>query len=586
MGWEAWLTLATIVVAVVVLARDLLAPAATLLGAVVALLVFGVIDTEQALSGFSNPAPITVAALFVVARAVEKTGALQPLVSSMLRDGGPARRALARLLIPEAGASAVLNNTPIVAMLVPQVSAWAAKRGRSPAAFLMPLSFAAILGGLITVLGTSTNLMVSGLLEAGGMEPIGVFEITKLGLPVAAIGVATLIMLAPRLLGARTPARGDLQENVREFVVDMEVVRKGPVDGVTVEAGGLRHLAGVFLVQVLRGDDLIGPVGPTLVLRGGDRLRFVGRADEVIDLQSTRGLTSAEQEHLTFDTDRAAFFEVVVGASSPLVGKTLREAEFRGRYQAAVVAIHRAGMRVEGKLGEVRVRVGDTLLLLADPGFRSRWYDRNDFLLVSPLDAPTPVGTSKALGVAAVLAFIILTASTGLLSLLEASLLGAFALVVGRVLTPGEARRSVDLDVVLLIAAAFGLGAAASASGLAGEIAGGLVDGMGGGGTYGTLAGLMLATVVLTELVSNAAAAAIMFPIAVAAATSIDHDPRGFAIAIAVAASASFLSPIGYQTNTMVYGPGGYRFFDYARLGAPLTVIVIVATVVLEPVFW
>ncbi len=586
MAWEAWLTLATIAVAVVVLTRDLLAPAATLLGAVLALLVLGVIDAEQAFTGFSNPAPITVAALFVVARAVEKTGALQPVLSSTLQNGGRARGALARLLIPVAGSSAILNNTPIVAMLVPQVSSWAEKRDRSPAAFLMPLSFAAILGGLITVLGTSTNLVVSGLLEAGGREPIGVFEITKLGLPVAAVGVSALILLAPRLLRARTPARGDLEDNVREFVVDMEVVADGPVDGVTVEAGGLRHLAGVFLVQVRRGQDLIGPVGPTLVLRGGDRLRFVGRADEVIDLQSTRGLTSAEQEHLTFDTDRAAFFEVVVGASSPLVGKTLREAEFRGRYQAAVVAIHRAGMRVEGKLGEVRIRVGDTLLLLADPGFRSRWYDRNDFLLVSPLEAATPVGTRQALGVAAVLAFIILTASTGLLSLLEASLLGAFALVVGRVLSPGEARRAVDLDVVLLIAAAFGLGAAASASGLADEIAGGLVDGMSGWGTHGTLAGLMIATVVLTELVSNAAAAAIMFPIGVAAATSIGHDPRGFAIAIAVAASASFLSPIGYQTNTMVYGPGGYRFLDYARLGAPLTVIVIVATVLLEPALW
>ncbi|NNC92249.1 MAG: SLC13 family permease [Acidimicrobiia bacterium] len=586
MAWEAWLTLAIVTVAVVILVRDLLAPAATLLGAVVALLVFGVIEAEQALSGFSNPAPITVAALFVVARAVEKTGALQPLVASMLQDGGRARGALARLLIPVAGSSAVLNNTPIVAMLVPQVSSWATRRDRSPAGFLMPLSFAAILGGLITVLGTSTNLVVSGLLEANEMEPIGVFEITRLGLPVAAIGVAALIVLAPRLLGARTPARDDLEENVREFIVDMEVVAGGPIDGVTVEAGGLRHLAGVFLVQVLRGPDLIGPVGPTLVLRGGDRLRFVGRADNVIDLQSTRGLASAEQDHLTFETDRAAFFEVVVGAASPLVGKTLREAEFRGRYQAAVVAIHRAGMRVEGKLGEVRVRVGDTLLLLADPGFRSRWYDRNDFLLVSPLDAKPPVGTRKALGVAAVLAFIILTASTGLLSLLEASLLGAFALVVGRVLTPGEARRAVDLDVVLLIGAAFGLGAAASSSGLADEIAGGLVDAMGGWGTYGTLAGLMIATVILTELVSNAAAAAIMFPIAMVAATSIDHDPRGFAIAIAVAASSSFLSPIGYQTNTMVYGPGGYRFFDYARLGAPLTAIVIVATVILEPLLW
>ena len=276
----------------------------------------------------------------------------------------------------------------------------------------------------------------------------------------------------------------------------------------------------------------------------------------------------------------------MVGASSPLVGKTLREAEFRGRYQAAVVAIHRAGLRVEGKLGEVRVRVGDTLLLLADAGFRSRWYDRNDFLLVSPLQAAPPVGSRQAYAVAAVLAGIVATAATGLFSLLEASLIGAFALVIGRVITPGEARRAVDLDVVLLIASAFGVGAAAAESGLAAEVADGLVGLLDGWGVYGTLGGLLLATVLLTELVSNAAAAAIMFPIALTAAAEIGQDPRGFAIAIAIAASASFLSPIGYQTNTMVYGPGGYRFFDYARLGAPITVIVIATTVLLEPVIW
>jgi di/tricarboxylate transporter len=586
MAWEAWLTLATIVVAIIVMVRDLLAPAATLFGGVAVLLVTGVIDAEQALSGFSNPAPVTVAALFVVARAVEKTGALQPIVAAMLQATDRTRASLARLLVPVAGSSAVLNNTPIVAMLTPQVSAWANRRNRSPAAYLMPLSFAAILGGLITVLGTSTNLVVSGLLEADGFDPIGVFEISRIGLPVAIVGVAALMILAPRLLSDRTPARSDLQENVREFVVDMEVVAGGPIDGVSVEQGGLRHLAGVFLVQVRRGDDLIGPVQPTLTLHGGDRLRFVGRADNVIDLQATRGLTSAEQEHITLDSGAAAFFEAVVGAASPLVGKTLREAEFRGRYQAAVVAIHRAGTRVEGKLGEVRVRVGDTLLLLTDPGFRARWYDRNDFLLVSPLEAAPPVGTRQAYGVAAILAGIIVTAASGVFSLLEASLIGAFALVIGRILTPGEARRAVDLDVVLLIASAFGVGAAAAESGLASEVAEGLVGLLDAWGVYGTLGGLMLGTVVLTELVSNAAAAAIMFPIAVSAAAEIGQDPRGFAIAIAIAASASFLSPIGYQTNTMVYGPGGYRFFDYARLGAPLTVIVITATVILEPLIW
>lgn len=586
MSWEAWLTLGVVVLAVLIMARDYLPPAATVFGAVVVLMVSGVIDSEEALSGFSNPAPLTVAALFIVARGVEKTGALQPLVSVMLGTSEGARSSLSRLLLPTAASSAFLNNTPIVAMLVPQVSAWASLRSRSPAFYLMPLSFAAILGGLVTVLGTSTNLLVSGLLESDGFAPIGVFEISKLGLPVAAAGLITLLALAPNLLRSRAPARRDLEENVREFVVDMQVEPGGLVDGVTVEEGGLRHLAGVFLVQAERDGRLIGPVEPSLVLRGEDRLRFVGRADNVIDLQGTRGLRSSEAEHVALDPGSGAFFEVVVGASSPLVGKTLRESRFRSRYQAAVIAVHRAGQRLEGKLGEVRVRVGDTLLLLADSGFRARWYDRNDFLLVSPLDATTPVGTAKAVAVAAILVGIVVVSATELMTLLEASLVGAFLLVLGRILTLGEARRAVNLDVVLLIAAALGLGRAASVSGLATEIANLLVEGFGNWGSWGALLGLVLATVILTELVSNAAAAAIVFPIAVATALEVGQDPRGFAIAIAVAASASFLTPIGYQTNTMVYGPGGYRFTDYARLGMPITAIVVATTVVLVPALW
>lgn len=586
MAWEGWLTLAVIVVAIVVMVRDWLAPAPTIMAAVVALLLAGVVDTEQALSGFSNPAPLTVAALFIVARAVEKTGALQPLVASMLGGEERQRRALGRLLAPVAAASAFLNNTPIVAMLVPQVSQWAARRQRSPAHFLMPLSFAAILGGLVTVIGTSTNLLVSGILEEDSFDPIGVFEISKLGIPVAIGGLLILVGLAPRLLPARPPARDDIQDTVREFVIDMEVESGGPIDGATVEDGGLRHLAGVFLVQVERFGDLIAPVGPTLVLHGGDRLRFVGKADDVIDLQATRGLTPLAHQEGGFDTGRSAFFEAVVGASSPLVGSTLREAGFRSRYQAAVVAIHRAGQRLEGKLGQVRVRVGDTLLVLADRDFRSRWYDRNDFLLVSPLDSAPLVSSKLAGWVGLVIAGIIAAAATGVVSLLEASLVGAFLLVIGQVLTPGEARRAVDLDVVLLIAAALGLGQAAAVSGLAGEIGEIMVDAFGAWGDVGALLGLVLATIVLTELVSNAAAAAIMVPIALATAQQVGEDPRGFAIAIAVAASASFLTPIGYQTNTMVYGPGGYRFADYARLGVPLTVTVVVVTVVLTPMLW
>jgi di/tricarboxylate transporter len=276
----------------------------------------------------------------------------------------------------------------------------------------------------------------------------------------------------------------------------------------------------------------------------------------------------------------------VIGAESTLVGKTLNEAEFRSRYQAAVLAIHRAGQRIEAKLGQVPLRVGDTLLLVADRGFRDRWRDRNDFLLISTLGAKPPVATSRAWLVGGLTLGIVLTASLGLLPILNATLLAAVGLVVFGVLTPGEARSAVNLDVIILIAAAFGVAAAVEKSGLAQVIASGLVGVFDGLGQHGVLLAVVLATVILTAVVSNNAAALLMFPIAISAAAATDIDPRGFAVAVAIAASVDFLTPIGYQTNTMVYGPGGYRFFDYARLGAPLTATVIILTVVIIPLQW
>lgn len=413
------------------------------------------------------------------------------------------------------------------------------------------------------------------------------FEITRVGLPLAVVGVLFLVVASPFLLRERRGPRRALEEGFREFLVGMEVAAGGALDGVAVEAGGLRHLKGVFLVEIERTGEIIAPVTPTTILRGGDRLTFVGRADIVPDLQATRGLVSREEPHIEgFDSARHTFFEAVIGPASPLVGRTLKEAGFRGKYQAAVVGIHRAGSRVRAKFGAVSLRVGDTLLLLTDPGFRDRWRDRSDFLLVSRLGGTPPGVSRKAWLVGLVTVGIVVLAGSGLLPILQAALIGAIALVVLGVLTGGEARAAIDLEVILVIAAAFGIGAAMEASGLAETLATGLVDGLAWLGPTGVLLGVIVATVALTELITNNAAAVLVFPIALSTANQLALDPRPFAIAIAIAASASFLTPIGYQTNTMVYGPGGYRFGDYARLGLPLTVLVVLVTVTIVPIFW
>ncbi|MGZ8756012.1 MAG: SLC13 family permease, partial [Acidimicrobiia bacterium] len=316
-------------------------------------------------------------------------------------------------------------------------------------------------------------------------------------------------------------------------------------------------------------------------------LRFAGRVDNVVDLQNLSGLTLAEQTHVDLiDTRQAAHFQAVIGIGSFLSGRTLKEIGFRSRYQAAVVAIHRAGQRVDAKLGDIELRAGDTLLVVADPDWKDRWGDRRDFILIAPLAGAPRLRSRRALVAAAVAIGIVATAATGLLPMVTAALLGGAALVGLGVVSPREAKASVDLDVIVTIGSAFGLAAAMESSGLAATIATGLVHGLGTLGPTGLLAGVVIATVLLTSLLTNTAAVLLIFPIAIATADSFGANPRGFALAVAVAASMCFLTPIGYQTNMMVYGPGGYRFTDYLRLGLPLTLASVAVILVGIPIIW
>lgn len=583
MDWQALFTLAVLVAMFVAMVRGLAHPAAAIVSAVVVLLIAGVIDERQAFAGFANPAPITVAALYVLARAVEDTGALRPLVRAALSGNGGQRISLLRLCLPSAAASAFLNNTPIVAMLIAPVTEWSESRGVSSSRYLMPLSFAVILGGVATTIGTSTNLVVSGLLQQSGAEPFGLFEITHVGLPMALVGIVLVAILAPLVLRERQSPRRALAAAGRDFVVRMIVEPGGSIAGRSVEAAGLRHLEGVFLVEIERDGEPIAPVAPTTLLHGGDHLLFVGEARRVVDLRDMPGLDSAESPHLQqIDAPGHRLVEAVVGASSPLLGRTPKQIGFRARYDAAIVGIHREGQPVVAKLGEVKLRLGDTLLLLADSSFRERWRDRPDFIVVQALDGDDEEVVKlspKAVFVGLMVAGVVVVAGSGLLPILHVALIAAVVLVATRTISAQAARDAVDIEVLIVIAAAFGLGAAIESSGLAAFLGSAIVESFSGLGWRWVLLGIVLATVVLTEFISNNAAAALMFPIGMATAGEIGADPRSFAIAIAISASLSFLTPIGYQTNTMVYGPAGYRFGDYWRLGMPLTVASILTVV-------
>jgi di/tricarboxylate transporter len=593
MSLDAWITLIVAVATLVLLATDRFSPALVMAGAVTTLLVTGVIDQDGALVGFANDAPITVAALYVLAGAVKITGALEHVTERVLGSNGKgdkrdSRRTLARILFPSMAVSAFIANTPLVAMIAPRVVTWARRTGRPVSRFLMPLSYAIIFGGCITLIGTSTNLVVSGLLREFGYEPLGLFEITGAGLPIALLGVTAIVFLSPRLLNVRHGPGQSISEQVRRFTVEMEVSESSSLVGRPVAEAGLRQLEGVFLIEIERDTRIISPVAPEEVLEARDRLTFSGNVSRILDLQSMPGLVSAAHRHFEAVGQHPgrAFYEAVIGEGSPIVGSTLKECGFRARYGAAVIAIHRAGEPVVGKLGDIRLRAGDLLLVLGSPDFRRTWREQQDFLVVVPLTEGRPLRREKARIVELLTLGLILVAGTGLLDLLQTSLIIAIALIGFKIITVSEARASVDLEVVVLMATSFGLGIAINDSGLADQIARLVVGIFQPMGDLGVLAGILIATMLMTELLSNNAAAVLMFPIALAVAGQANLNTRPFAIIILFGATLSFLTPIGYQTNTLVWSMGGYRYRDFSRLGAPLTVLTIVIILVMVPLLF
>lgn len=580
MDVDQWFVLVVLVATVGVLASDRVSTVVGLGGGVFVLLVAGVIDDDVALSGLSSPATATIAFLYVVAGGIAATGAMSWLIDRLLfgRAGG-----VARLGAATGAMSAFVPNTPLVALAAPRVVRWSRATGRSASLLLMPLSYAAILGGVVTLLGTSTNLVVSDALARTGGDSLGMFEMTYVGLPVAIVGIVVMSLTVPLMLRERTAAGESMRATARVFQLQMIVLADGPLVGRTVETAGLRQLDGLYLAAVER-DGRVVTVRPETRLDGGDRLYFVGDVTRVIDLQDVAGLESAEQSHLlSAEGPGAALFEAVVSAQSDLAGRTLKDAGFRARYGAAVLAVHRADGDLRGKLGSIPVAVGDVLLVLAAPSFVTRWREHGDFSLVASVDEPPPPRRARAGVAAAAFVGMVVIAATGVVSLLVAAAAASAVMVLGRVLSLSEARHAVNLNVVLTIALSISLGNSVAASGLADEMAGRLVDLGDSLGTFGMLLALIVATQLLTELLSNSGAAALMVPIALTAASGVDADPRAFAIGVLIGASCSFLTPIGYQTNLMVYSLGGYRFTDFTRVGWPLTLSsALTATIVLS----
>jgi len=584
MTFEFIFTSVIIAAMTVALVREWFETDLTVFSVLILFTLGGVVSLEEAFAGFSNHGMLTVAVLFVVVGAVKRAGTLERMGDILLGRGTTISRKLLRFMFPVSAASAFFNNTPIVAVLIPVVRSWAKKNDLSVSRFLIPLSYAAILGGTCTLIGTSTNLVVHGLIIEKGLEGFSFFEISRIGVPVTFLGVLAVALFGYRILPDRKEPVVRLGERTREFVVAMKVSSEYQNVNKTIQNAGLRHLQGLFLFQIERKGKNMTPVGPDETIRVGDRLFFTGLPETIMELQRTPGLSLLKEAPLDLksdDTNHVKTYEVVISRNSPLIGRNVRESNFRSHYGAVIVAIHRSGERIRRKIGDVVLRSGDTLLILADRSFLGRWYHSRDFYLVSesiPL-AAAPGWKSWFSG--GVLVSMVVVMAIQWLPILTAASAGAVLLLLSGCISPSEARQSIDWGVLLVISSALGIARALDNSGVAYFLAGRLLGNLGPLGVMGLVAGIYFMTSVYTTVITNNAAAALIFPVAFSVTRQAGLDPRPFFLAVAMAASTSFATPIGYQTNLMVYGPGGYKFKDFLKIGIPMNLFVGIVAITL-----
>ncbi len=577
--------------AMILLFTEALPVEVTALLVLAALLVTGAVTPEEGLTGFSNPATVTVTGLLVMSAAIEKTGALQIVARRILKLSRHAPGRVMAMLTGATGAlSMFLNNTPVVAMQLPIAISLAEKSRLTLSRLLMPISFAAILGGTCTMIGTSTNVLVGALAAERGWR-IGLFDITGIGLVYFGVGMAYMAAVGVRLIPDRDRPR-ELSEkySLREYIAEVEVL---PGSALVGQAAGPRltldggEPAGVGILAVVRGERKHLP-DEAPALAAGDLLIVNGAVDWLLRLREQPGLRIRHDFRLddqALQSGQIVLAEGTLAPASRLVGATLKEADFRRTYGVVALAVRRHGKILRQKVGRVRLGFGDTLLLQGDRQRMDQLGGLADFLMLERIKLPQPRRDKIPLAVGIFLSILALM-GTGVLPLTTAVIVGALLMLLTRCIRLQELYGALPFKIILLLGCLIPLERAMERSGAADAIAQTLLQAAGGGRPLLALALLAVTTLVLTEIMSNTAAAVLMVPVAFALAGPLAVSPKPLVLAVMFSASFSFLTPVGYQTNTMIYDVGGYRFTDFGRVGAPLTALLLGVSVLLIPVFW
>lgn len=587
MTWEIALVLAILAGAVALFVSERFPIDLVALLVLGTLLGFGLVTPEQGISGFSNPATVTVAAMFVLSAGLQKTGATAVLGRLLVRYGRNHFTALVVVMTSVGILSAFVNNTAAVAVFIPLVMIVANRRRIAASKLLIPLSYASQFGGVCTLIGTSTNLLVSAISEQAGYGAFSMFEFSRMGLILFAAGTAYFLVFGRWLLPERAAKELSAAYQLGEYITELRVGAGSPLIGKSVQESRLGQEHDVTVLRLLHGEEKIwAPLRQPI--QEGDVLLVRGELQQLIGLRGAARLELNVEFKLrdeTLESGDLRLVQALVAPQSRLIGHTLKDLDFRNRYKALVLAIQRRGETIRDKLNTVRLGLGDALLIQAPEEQLRVLRDDESFIVLDQVDEPG-MRRHKVPVVLVIIGLVVGLAALEVLPILVAALLGCLALVLTRAIDLEEAYAAIDWKVIFLLAGILPLGIALESSGAAQLIAEGAIGTVGVFGPLAVLAVLYLMTSILTEGMSNNAAAVLLAPIAISTAEQVGVDPRPLLMAITFAASTGFSTPVGYQTNTMIYNPGGYRYTDFLRTGVPLNLVFWILSVLFIPRFW